>query len=78
MATVLITPTWLAARFLACLIAFFITSQLTPERRSTCSTLATGSRGTFVVLLCDDCLTACDFGLVSCRQLFPSGGEATW
>eukprot|EP00965_Chrysotila_dentata_P141019 4661376-Pleurochrysis_carterae.AAC.2 len=24
------------------------------------------------------CLTACDFGLVLCRQLFPSGGEATW
>eukprot|EP00965_Chrysotila_dentata_P192540 6175237-Pleurochrysis_carterae.AAC.1 len=24
------------------------------------------------------CLTACDFGLVSYRQLFPSGSEATW
>eukprot|EP00965_Chrysotila_dentata_P046698 1550881-Pleurochrysis_carterae.AAC.1 len=38
---------------LACLIAFFITSQLTPERRSTCSTLTTGSRGSFVLLRCD-------------------------
>eukprot|EP00965_Chrysotila_dentata_P067303 2227475-Pleurochrysis_carterae.AAC.1 len=53
MATVLNTPTWLAARFLAFLIAFFITSQLTPERRAPCSTLTTGSRSSFVVLRCD-------------------------